>query len=150
YQAAVLKSIYQGTQERGAQLSGPARQWSEALVRKLLASHSSDEGLLGAELAGALQVRAAENTLAVQAAKQTLPEAQRRAALDALITIDPKGQTQLLERLLHDASESMGLRERAVEVLAGLNQPETHAALIKVLEVAPARLQHAIANHLVN
>jgi putative heme-binding domain-containing protein len=150
HQAAHFKAIQQGTQERGTQLTGDARQWGEKLAAQLLASQSAEDGVAGAELAGALQAKSVVDSLTKMAGQRKLAEAPRRAALDALIAIDLKGQTQFLERILGDASEEMGLRERAVEVLAGLNQPEAYNALLKALEVAPARLQHSIADRLAN
>jgi putative heme-binding domain-containing protein len=150
YQAEILKAINQGTQERGSQLNMPARQWAEKLVERLLASHSGDEMILGAELAGALQVKRSEKTLVERASRKASPEPERRAALDALVALDSKKQRPFLERLLGDASEPVGLRERSVEALASFNQAETDAVLLKALEVVPAGLQHAIADRLVN
>src|SRR5262249_24103592 len=63
----------------------------------------------------------------------------------ALVAINAKGHITPLGRLLADGAEPAGLREHIAGVLAGLNQPETRAELVKVLPAASARLQSAIA-----
>src|SRR5262249_21267077 len=62
-----------------------------------------------------------------------------------LLAINPKGQLATLGRLLGDTTEPAGVREHVAGALAGLNQPESRAELLKVLPAAPARLQSAIA-----
>src|SRR5205807_10163765 len=145
-QAALFKAIQQGTQERGARPSEAARQWAEKLANNLLASKSNDDLLAGAELAGSLQMKSSETALAGLCIKKKLPEPQRRAAIDALRAINPKGQIQLFGEILEDASEALPVREHVALVLAGINSPEANAELVKSLTVAPARLQNAIAN----
>src|SRR5262249_11506646 len=143
------KAIQQGTQERGGKLGDDARSWAEKVTGQLLASRSNAELQAGAELAGALQLKSMQDRLAVLGKRRGLPDAQRRAAIDALAAIDPRGQAGLLAGILEDASETPVLREHIANVLANSNQAEAHAELVKALTLVPARLQRAIASGLV-
>src|SRR5262249_22983969 len=77
--------------------------------------------------------------------RKNVPEQTRRAAVTALVAINPKDQVATLGRLLAETTEAPGLREHVAGALAGLNQQESRAELLKVLPTAPARLQSAIA-----
>jgi putative heme-binding domain-containing protein len=145
HQAVLLKAIHHGMQERGGKLRPDARQWAEDLARKLLDSDRGDAILAGAELAGLQRMVDLQEPLAALASRHELPENQRLAALDALVAIDAAGQIPFIGRLLADSTESMSLRERGAQVVAGINRPEAHAELLKTLAVAPARLQSVIA-----
>src|SRR5262249_16796250 len=76
------------------------------------------------------------------------PDNQRQAALDALVAINARNQIPLLGRLLGETAEAMSLREHSGLLLARINQPEAHAEVLKMLAVAPARLQNVIASGL--
>jgi putative heme-binding domain-containing protein len=147
-QAALFKALQQGTQERGAPLSMDARQWAEKLAPQLLASRANDQVQAGAELAGSLQMKSVEPALVRLGTNKRLPEAQRRAVIDALRAIDAKGQVKLFGEILQNAAEAMPIREHVAFVLAGTNLPAGNEELVKALAVAPARLQNTIANGL--
>jgi putative heme-binding domain-containing protein len=140
HQAALLRAVQQGTQERGGRLSAAAQRWGEELVGKLLAARDANLLLTGIEQAGALKVAGAEEQL-VRLTGKGRPEAQRRAAVTALLALDGPRQIPLLARLLNDAGEPLPLREQAAGWLAGLNRPEARAELLKVLPIAPSPLQ---------
>jgi putative heme-binding domain-containing protein len=74
-----------------------------------------------------------------------LPENQRRAALEALVAINPEAHNPLVSRLLGDAAETMPIRDRCALLLTGINRSEARAELLKILAVAPAHLQSVIA-----
>jgi putative heme-binding domain-containing protein len=149
HQAALFKAFYQGTQERGARLSTVARSWAEKLAEQLLASRGPEDLSVGAELAGTLRVKALQDPLIALTGNKALPEGQRRAAVDALMAINAKGQVGLLGRLLGDPAEGIGLREHVIHQLAGLNSPEADTEMVNTLAVASARLQKALAGGLV-
>jgi putative heme-binding domain-containing protein len=144
-QASLFKAIQQATQERGGKLRSDARQWAGELARKLVASERNDCVVAGAELAGVQHMGELQQPLAALAAKRELPESRRRAALDALVAIQAPDQIPLLAGLLGETTENMSLREHTAQLLAAMNRPEAHAELVKVLAVAPARLQSVIA-----
>jgi putative heme-binding domain-containing protein len=149
-QAALFKAIQQGTQERGGKLSAVARQWAEELAKALLSSDQAKAIVTGAELAGSLRIDAPRGALLVIAKKREQSDSSRRACVEALMAIDPKGNVPLLGELLADATEAMSLREQVAQVLASSNRPDAQSELLKVLAVAPARLQNAIATGLAN
>jgi putative heme-binding domain-containing protein len=149
HQAELFKALQQGTQERGGKLSPEARQWGTELARQLLASKRSSAVLAGAEAAGSLRQAELQQPLLALASTRDLQENQRRAALDALVTIDAPAQIPFLSRLLAESTEAMPVREHSARLLAGINQPQAHAELLKALALAPARLQTMIALGLV-
>jgi putative heme-binding domain-containing protein len=143
-QAALLRAVQQGTQERGGRLSEAAQRWGEGVVGKLLAARDGKLLLIGIEQAGALKVASAHDQL-VRLTGRDRPEPQRRAAVTALLALDGPRQIPLLARLLNDGGEPAALREQAVSWLAGLNRPEARAELLKVLPIGTSNLQMRIA-----
>jgi putative heme-binding domain-containing protein len=147
-QVAMFKAIQQGVQARGMALSEAARQWADALTEKLLTSTAGDTIQAGIELAGSLKMTAKQDAVAAIAAKKGTDENRRAAAVAALVGIDAKKHIDLIGGILNDAAEPVGLREKVAQTLAGINQPESHAQLLKALPIAPARLQNVIAAHM--
>jgi putative heme-binding domain-containing protein len=149
-QAALFKAIQQGTQERGGKLSTAAGQWAAELANTLLSSNQAKAIVTGAELAGSLRIEALREVLLAIAKKRDRPDIARRASIEALMAIDPKGNVVVLGQLLADATEPMSLREQVAQVLAGSNRRDAQTELLKVLAIAPARLQNTIATGLAN
>jgi putative heme-binding domain-containing protein len=148
HQAALFKAMLQGTQERGASLSSAARGWGEILTRRLLAAPEGKDYLAGIELAGALRIKGLNAILLDQAADRSGPPDRRTAALNALVAIDPKGQTGFLAQILGSSAEPIPIREHAAALLGKANQAEALAELVRTLPAAPARLQNLIAAEL--
>jgi putative heme-binding domain-containing protein len=142
-QAAAVRGLIQGTQERGAQLSPEERRWAEEVIVGLLTARRALKDTI--EMAGALRVSAAQAPLLDIVNSRKVAEAERRGAIAALLTIEPRNHVEPLARLLVDDKEPIGLREQVAASLAGTNQKEAHAALIAAFEKAPARLQTTIA-----
>jgi putative heme-binding domain-containing protein len=145
HQAAFFKAIQQGSQERGGKLPPEAQQWASKLAQRLLASDRGRDVIAGAELAGSQRIAELQQPLAALVNKSARPENQRRAALEALVAINPEAHIPLLSRLLGDTAEAMPIRERSASLLAGINRSEARAELLKILAVAPAHLQSVIA-----
>jgi putative heme-binding domain-containing protein len=145
HQAALFRSAYQGTQERGAQLNSQGSAWAEQLVGRLLSGNAADLLQTGADLANSLHMAKVESQLNGIATNKTRPEAARRAALDALLAIAPGKYVGYAGALLADSTEPNGLREHAARVLAGANQAQARKQLLDALAVAPASLQTVIA-----
>jgi putative heme-binding domain-containing protein len=142
-QAAAVRGLVQGMQERGAPLSQDQRRWAEDVVVALLTSrHALKDSI---ELAGTLRIGAAQAGLSSIVQDRALAEAERRGAVAALLSIEPHKHVGPLALLLVDDQEPIGLREQIAASLAGTNQKEAHAALIAAFEKAPARLQTTIA-----
>jgi putative heme-binding domain-containing protein len=147
-QFALFRAFEQGTQERGDTLSPDARLWAVALAQRLLASTKSNEVTAGITLAGSLRLTDTQVRLAEIAGSAKAAEAQRVAAFNSLVSIDPVHHVALLGRVLADAAEPVGLRVQASGILARLNRPEALAQLVAALPAVPAPLQTVIANDL--
>ncbi len=144
-QVALFHAIEHGLQERPAPMPAPMRTWAAGLTDRLLASPRGADVQAGIELVGALRLAARQERLAEVARKRTMPQGQRKAALDALANIDARRNAAVLGGVLADADSPFALREQSANLLARANQPETQAELLKVLPTVPARLQSVIA-----
>jgi putative heme-binding domain-containing protein len=145
FQLALFKEIQHGTEAQGQPLGRAARRWADELVRQLLASGQEAEVMGGIELCGTLKMTAARKALADVVNRKQAPETQRAAAMTALVSIDPATTVALLGRLVNDAAEAQPVREKAAQVLGGINQPAAQEELAKSLLVAPSGLALPIA-----
>jgi putative heme-binding domain-containing protein len=97
------------------------------------------------DLTGALRLEKYGPRLCQLAGSSRVPEAQRQAALGALMALDARRHAAVVGAVLADAAAPLGLRENAAHLLAQANQPQTREQLIVALAAAPARLQNSIA-----
>ncbi len=141
-QATLFKAVHRGLQERGTSIGASEQTWAKELVLRLIEAADLQTGI---ELAGTLKLEAVEDVIARLATDAKVAEAQRRSAVTALVSIQPKKHTGLLGKMLLNSEEPAGLREQAAVSLAGTNLAEAHAHLVKALEAAPAALQKTIA-----
>jgi putative heme-binding domain-containing protein len=144
-QAALLRAIEHGLQERRAPLPEQARAWAGELTGRLLASKEAADVESGIKLVGDLRLKDQQKRLAEMAGARGVAEGQRRAALEALMKLDARGNAAVLGRVLADAEVPIGLREQCITLLAQANQSQTRAELLRFLPAAPARLQTSIA-----
>ncbi len=144
-QADALRVYLQGRQERGAAAGDHARRWAEQVCQVLLASKEGGLIQKGAELAGSLKLVSQRDSLVNAAARKQLGDNERAAAIHALMALDAKVHLRIPGEILNDASEPLSLRERMVQTLAGINQPEARQELLKALPAAPARLANLIS-----
>lgn len=142
-QAALLRAIERGTQERGHTLTDEARAWAREVATGLLGAKQDSDVRLGAELVGQLRIAGQDDRL-VQLTG-TGPTATRLAALTALANLDAVKHAGVLGKALADAGLGIQLREQVAVLLARANQPATRDQLLAALPVAPARLQNSIA-----
>ena len=145
HQAAILKAIHQGMQERGAPLGEPAQAWAGDVIVKLIHSGADSDLQAGIALAGAMKLKAASEALVALVRDRQAPDSRRGAAMGALAGIDAGQAVGPLAAVLDEATEPVGAREQAAATLAKLNQDASRAALLKALPAAPGRLQAAIA-----
>src|SRR5262249_42559292 len=134
-----------GAQQRGAALPADARDWGAGLADKLLESKAPGHLSLGAELVGSLRLESPQKKLVTLAKSAAAGLEERRAALEALASIDAGRHAATLGGVLADAQAPLALREHASGVLARPNLTPTRAQLVAVLSSAPARLQNRIA-----
>jgi putative heme-binding domain-containing protein len=144
-QAAVLKTVQQATQERGAAVGKKERDFADHVANALLASANAKDVQSGIELAGAFKLVSAQPALLGLAKSPAASDAVRKTAVSTAVTIDPAGAVKALSEVMLNDAEALPVREQAATALASTNRPEAHAALVKVMEAAPARLQTVIA-----
>jgi putative heme-binding domain-containing protein len=145
YQAAILKATLQGAQERGIKLTNQDRESAGAGVAELLKTPALDVVQSGVELAGALKLTKMQPQILALVNQAKTPEALRKACITSLVAIDAKEAVEPLTQLLLNEKEAIAIREQTANALAGTNHPDAHAALVKALQNAPARLQTTIA-----
>ncbi len=143
YAAVAVKAIFHAAQERGAQLNESERQWAEEITLRLLAKKKPLQD--GIELASALKLSAAQAPLLRVITNSEYSERERKSAIAALVTIEPKKHVDSLSHVLLDDAEKIGVREQIASSLAAANVAEAHTSLIQAFEKAPARLQTTIA-----
>jgi putative heme-binding domain-containing protein len=144
-QVAFFREIQRGTQERGARLPKSVRAWATDLTGSLLSSKHVADLESGIKLIGELRLMDQQNRLVKLAGRHDAPEGQRRAALEALASLDARANAAVLGSVLGDAQTPIALREQCANLLAQANQSQTQAELLKVLPSAPARLQTIIS-----
>jgi putative heme-binding domain-containing protein len=147
-QAAYLLAIQRGMQQRGEALSPELVKLAEAVAKRGLEGNDAGVFQPGIELAGALRLATLFEPLVQFARRTDRPEAQRTSALQALGAINAAQAIPLLGKVLVDAAEPIGLREKAVQVLAATNQRAAQVELVNALATAEARLATAIASGL--
>ncbi len=143
-QGSVLKAAVQAAQERGIKLTDDDRTSAEGIVERMLKAPPSNELQIGVELAGTLKLARTKLRLFELVSQPNIPEPVRKTCITSLVSIDPTEAVPTLERLLLNEKEAITIREQVASALAGTNHPEAHAALVKALQNAPARLQTTI------
>ncbi|MBI1832986.1 MAG: HEAT repeat domain-containing protein, partial [Planctomycetes bacterium] len=144
-QGVILKAAVQGAQERGIKLSPEDIASAESMIIELLETPRPDVKQTGAELAGTLKLARTHPHILQLVNKAETPESLRKACITSLVAIDAKNAVEPLTQMLLNDKEAIAIREQTANALAGTNHPEAHAALVKALQDAPARLQNTIA-----
>jgi putative heme-binding domain-containing protein len=141
----MLKAYVRGTQKRGS--ARPIEAARFATRPTLAAIETADPATIqaGIELAVIFRDATAFDPLARLVNRTDRGEAERSAALAALATIDAKQAEPILVKMLNSSAEPIALREKAAQVLGGLNRAGADNELVKALQAAPARLQTVIA-----
>ncbi len=145
HQIALLLAYHRGTQARGAPLTDPAREWAEGLARGLLSSNDEKAIAEGLDLAGTLGLGNLRDELTAIITAADAPEDRRARACDAFVAIDPPGAIEPLGRLLADAGQPAGLRDRAAGGLSRINQDAAREKLLAAMSTVPGNLQRTIA-----
>lgn len=145
-QAAQLRAIHRGLQERAAKIPDEVRAWSVELAESLLTAPDDNARTLGCELAGEFRLNETRDALTARCRDRSVAEDRRVKALQALLAIDPAPAIETLTLTLLDPEDPITLREQATNLLGQSGRPEARAKLIEALTTVPARLQTAIAS----
>jgi putative heme-binding domain-containing protein len=141
----ILLAFMHGTQERGSELPAVVRNWATRRCMESFDSANPQELKTGIDLAAALRQPKLANNIVHILIDRKKPESARVAAVAGLATFDPKPLVGTFASRLTDTTESITLREKVAQVLAGISLPEARSALLTALPTAPARLASAIA-----
>ena len=133
HQAALLRALSQGMEERGQRLESAARAWAETLAGRLLESPSDAELAAGIELSASSQMTRSWAKLSTLVMDRHASQARRAEAMLALVAIDPGAAIGRLGRVLADADESDGIRSSAAQSLSQINRPEAEDELLQNL-----------------
>jgi putative heme-binding domain-containing protein len=144
-QAVLLKTVQQASQERGQKLGDKEKRLAETVAGHLLASPDPKQVQNGIELASAFKLLSAQPALLDLARDTRAPEAIRKSAVTTAVSIEPAKAVKVLGEVLLNDKEAIAVREQVAIGLASTNQSGAHAALLKAMEAAPARLQTVIA-----
>jgi putative heme-binding domain-containing protein len=145
HQAALVRMIFRGSQERGEPLDPDVGSGASELVAKLLSSKNVGEQKTGVELVGSLKLGKQQEAVAVLAVNNAVNRDVRAAALTALANLESGGYAATLGQVLADAGSQVELREQAAALLSRSTRPEAQGELVRALPTAPARLQNGIA-----
>ncbi len=147
-QADLLKTMFQGFQERGSAPSRTLQQLAVGHARSLLGSGDAGKMDLGIELASGLQLKETQGTLREVAERAATAVPQRTAALTALMAIDPSANESLAGGVLRDSAAPIELRKAAAGLLAASGRGSAVRVLVEMLPLAPGDIQAAIASGL--
>jgi putative heme-binding domain-containing protein len=143
-EAAVVRALGRGTQERGGELPPDVKAWSARLAGGFLAGDNEGLARTGIDLARDFRLPVFEG-LEQAAGPGARFAALRTAAIDACVVNDAARAVPLVGTLLANAGESLPLRQHAAKALARINDDASRMQLLKNLQTAPDRLAIEIA-----
>ncbi len=144
-QAQLFKAMLQATQERGGKLGSEYRPLALALAERLVNTGTPAQIGEGVELASVWKLAEVMPAILKLAQQPAISDAQRKAAIQALVAVDLDRHLPALLTILSSETEAAAVRDQVGQALAGQNDPKVQAALIEAFQKSPARLQTVIA-----
>ncbi|MDP7302471.1 MAG: c-type cytochrome, partial [Pirellulaceae bacterium] len=132
-QIAVASAIYRGSQERGLKISPTIRQWGERLVRPLLTSDDAARVHQGVELTRQMRLQGLAKELSRLCARKAPVPAERLAAIQAMLAVNPVESVALFFTFVYDQQELPALRQFAAEKLANRKDTELRERILTKL-----------------
>jgi len=147
----MLNAYQQGLLKRGNTAKDPdAIALAEKLCTQAITGTDPASVQAAVDLAGSLKLISTFEPLVKIAQAKDLGDALRTATLAALGAVDSAKALPILVSRLTDAQEAFTVREKAAQVLAGLNRDDANEELVKAFQAVPARVQTAMALALAN
>lgn len=140
----LFQSYQRGLQNRGVQLNADAVKLAEELVKRGLASKDASVVQISADLAGSMKLSSNLDGVAALIMRTDVPQNVRVAAISSLAAVNAEKAIPILGKVLSDSTLPAPLRERAAQVLGGVNQPAAQEQLIIALQTSPAPLASII------
>lgn len=139
-----FQSYQHGLQNRGAKLPPGAGSVAEKLVNHGLESKDPAVLQMSIDLAGSLKLSANFDALAALIQRGDATVSVRQTAISSLASLNAEKSIPILGKVLSDSTLPVPLRERAAQVLGGVNQPVAQEQLLTALQTAPAPLASII------
>jgi putative heme-binding domain-containing protein len=134
-------AVAEGWAQRGTPMPERLTSWCEKVALAALASPDPPGIQRGVDIAIAIRQPKVQDAVAAIVNDKSRPAAVRAVCLPAL----GASHAALVIHCLADGAETPPLREHAAKTLAGVNKPESRAALAEALATAPANLASIIA-----
>jgi putative heme-binding domain-containing protein len=145
HQPGTILALRRGLQERGLQPPEHLIAKAREVSRRLIADKQEIGAKAGIDLAREFRLAELHAELAHQVGRDALHPNLRSSALEACVAVDAASATPLALMLLNDAAEPFALRQKAIQLLAGLPSDNARAGLLTALRTAPERLSVEIA-----
>ncbi len=142
---ALFQAYTRGLQQRNNRFDEGDIAFAEKLVARGLKESDPQAIQSCFDVSTALRLKSLYGDVASFAARTDRNEGQRAAALATMVALDPVAGVVAAAKVLADADAPIGMRERAAQSLGVAGTKEAVAALLGMLERAPARLQTVIA-----
>jgi putative heme-binding domain-containing protein len=140
----LLLAFARGLQERGVH-DIALGAWPIAMIGEHLGSTKAQDVLVGIDLVATLRLADGFEGLSRIAVERRQTDEARCASLAGLASLDPKKSVEMISQRLGDGGETAAVREKAASVLATMNSPAAHSALLSALATAPTKSANAIA-----
>jgi putative heme-binding domain-containing protein len=144
---SLLLGLNRAAQERGVTLPDSINKWGKDFVTKMLASKAGSARELGIELAQQMKLRDAHAAIAEIAVTDVGSDIRIEAIL-ACVAIDGPASVGMLNRIMLNQNEEIGLRQRAARALGTVNNEAARTSLLAFLPSAPERLAVEVASSL--
>jgi putative heme-binding domain-containing protein len=147
HQLNLLKSIQEGTAQRGGKLDDATRAWATDVITRVLKEKTRNPAQriqTISELAKALSLKECAAPLAAVMNDPKADGAARAAAIKTVLALDP-ANVPAVAALVADAGQSTAIREAAAKALSEANTDEARKALLMPIRVAPQAIATKLA-----
>jgi putative heme-binding domain-containing protein len=145
HQPGTILALRRALQERGLQPPEHVIDMARRMSRRLIADKQETSARAGIDLAREFRLAELHPDLAHQTTRDAQHANLRTTALEACIAVDASQAIPLAVSLLNDSAEQFPIRQKAAQVLAGLQTDPAREALLGALKTAPERLSVEIA-----
>lgn len=144
-QFTAFRSFGMAMAERGAGLPEEFYPWADRLAGRLLKDPQPARVVEGIQLASALKLGRLYGPLAEIAQSKDRPDELRLAAMQALVATDDPRRLELLDAILGNPDQGLGVRRGAAFALSLVNSQQSRKLLLDRLLTAHSRLAADLA-----
>lgn len=147
WKVSILRSVYRGLGERGAEIPVEIRGWAQDEAMKLLWSDTEGSLRTGLDVTREMRLTAFSDRVAGLAMQSKFP-ALRQPAVECLLVLDSPRALGFVQQLVEDGQAEIAARQKAADQLGGINNEASRKALMGSLAIVPAPVQVSIARAL--